>query len=300
MFISFLFLGVILCTVSLLVVVLGVLWHKHNVLVQQISAHKIDLDRTSKILIEKNLELVDQTILQQKMLETKDDFINIVSHQLRTPITEVKWNVDAVLHDSHWKLTPLQRKSMELLYSSIEHSIRLINNLVRLVSVEQGAVHLATLAYSPDSVIQKAAESVAKEFTGKNIQLLVNATCVGCSINSIDPDSLQMIVGNLVENAFYYTPEGGKVEVHTSLFNGTCKVVVADNGIGMSPEEQQGVFMKFRRGEEAVRTNARGSGLGLYIVKKIIEQHQGTITFVSKQGVGTTFTLTLPEVTQKQ
>lgn len=287
-----LFLGSVL--LSAVAVVL--LWQKNQALSLRLKTVTEDLSRTSKILIEKNLELVDQNIEQQKLLESKDDFINIVSHQLRTPITEVKWSIDSILKDPLWKLKPTQRASLEALYSSVEHSIRLINDIVHLVSVEQGAAHLAVVPYNPEEVVQAATHKIIQNFADKKITLVIDTTCDGCVINSIDPDSLTMIVSNLIDNAYYYTHDSGKVEVHTSTVNEKYVVVVSDTGIGMSEEQQKAIFTKFRRSNEAIQANARGSGLGLYIVKKIIEYHKGTVSFSSVEGAGTTFTLTLPRV----
>ena len=294
----FVVVGVIAGMLGVCGVFVVMLLYTNRKLTRQIAKAKVDLTRTSKILIEKNLELVDQTLSQQKQLELKDDFISIVSHQLRTPITEIKWNVDAMLRDKSWALDAKRRTSLELLYDSVGHSLRLIDDLVHLVSVEQGAVRLAVTPYSPDEVVQTVSGEVAKRFAERRITLSVNLGCPGASIQSIDSDSLGAMVGNLVENAFHYTLDKGKVEVHTRTKGDEYEIVVSDTGIGMSPEQQKAVFTKFRRGAGAIRVNARGSGLGLYIVKKILEQHGGTIAFESAEQVGTTFTLHLPYITR--
>ncbi len=274
--------------------VVGVLWRANRALESALKARKADLDRTSKILIEKNLELVDQNLLQQKMLESKDDFIHIVSHQLRTPATELKWGINSMANDTAIKLSAAQQQSIATLSASIEQLIRLINHIVRLVSVEQGAFRLAVVAYDPNEVVQASVQSVKKEFASKPMTMSV-ATEFNGTITSIDPDSLGMVVKNLVENAFLYTPAGGTVTVRTQAgAEGSFVVVVSDNGIGIPREQQQFVFVKFRRGADAVRTNAKGSGLGLYIVKKIIDQHRGEVSFVSAAHEGTTFTVSLP------
>ncbi len=296
MYIPLLILGIVLSAFLVSIISIVFLRRKNQALTRLAVARRSDLDRTSKILIEKNLELVDQTLLQQKMLESKDDFISIVSHQLRTPVTEIKWNVDAILKNPNWKLEVDQRKSLEILYSSVLHMIRLINDIVRLVSVEQGSVHLATIAFDPDPIIEHVLQQAAKEFTSKQISLSF-ASAGKRLILSIDPESLAMVVSNLVENAFYYTAQGGSITVKTVDTNkDTFTVLIKDNGMGMSPQQQKTVFQKFRRGTNAIAVNERGSGLGLYIVKKIMEQHQGTILFESVVGVGTTFTLSFPLV----
>ena len=293
-----LFFSILIATgVVLVCAVLFAFWRKNRALVERVSGLRQDLSRTSKILIEKNLELVDQNISQQKLLESKDDFINIVSHQLRTPITEMKWSIDTMLKNAQGTLEAGQRKSLETLYASTEHSIRLINDIVHLVAVEQGAQHIAVVAYSPDEVVRLAAEAIAQSLGDKHIELSMSTTCAE-NIDSIDSDSLHMVVSNLVENAFYYSSEGDKVAVHTECSKeGAYMVTVKDSGIGMSVEQQKAVFTKFRRSTDAIQANVRGSGLGLYIVKKIVEYHKGTISFESAEHVGTVFTLMLPKVT---
>ena len=274
-------------------VVCAVLARANRVLQKKLAERKADLDRTSKILIEKNLELVDQNLRQQKQLESKDDFIHIVSHQLRTPATEIKWHIDALLSDAGGTMSAGQRQSLDALRASIGHMIELINHIVHLVSIEEGATYLAVVPYDPNEVVRAAVELIAKQFPAKHIHLTVATDFTGV-IDALNPESLSMVVNNLVENAFLYTKDGGAVAVCTKSGGGACNISISDTGVGMSPEQQKSVFVKFRRGASAIATNARGSGLGLYIVKKILDQHKGEISFVSTEGEGSTFTVSIP------
>lgn len=285
------------CITLACLVVIAMLIRANRALQKELLARKADLNRTSKILIEKNLELVDQNLRQQKQLESKDDFIHIVSHQLRTPATEIKWNITALLSDSSAKLGAAQRKSLEALRGSVEHMIELINHIVHLVSVEEGATYLAVVAYDPNEVVRAAVELIAKQFPAKRIHLTIATEFEG-TIDALDPESLSMVVNNLVENAFLYTQEDGTIEVHTKGESNALKIIISDTGIGISPEQQKSLFIKFRRGAGAVAANARGSGLGLYIVKKILQAHKSTISFESIERKGTTFTVSVPAAAQ--
>ncbi len=292
---SFVYGGASLILLSLSVVWLYYLWRRNKRLTKRVKTLTDDLSKTAKILIEKNLELVEQNLTQQKLLESKDDFINIVSHQLRAPMTQVKWGLDAILKNPEEKISSSHRESLQKVYASVEHSIRLISDLVHLVRIEQGGTQLAVTAYAPDAIVSSCVEQASKEFVQKNIILSVETKAEGSTVNSIDPDSLEMVVNNLVENAFHYTPSGGKLSVQTyATPEDTYKIIVSDSGIGMSPEQQKVLFTKFKRGADAIQVNAHGSGLGLYIVKKIIEHHKGSVSFTSQKNNGTTFIITLP------
>lgn len=252
------------------------------------------VEDTSRILIDKNLELNDQNVHQQKLLESREDFIAIVSHQLRTPATEIKWGIGEIRDGEGWKLTSSEREYMDRLYMSAEWMVNLIDRLVKLVNLDQGPGAMLFSPYAPDEAIRASAEQIALLFSDKKITFNLDLRFGGVLL-SIDPDSLKMIISNLVENAFHYTPKGGAVEVTSSRReDGSLVFAVADNGAGIPEEKQKTMFIKFQRSADAVKVNTKGMGLGLYVVKKVIEQRRGTITFTTEVGKGTTFTVIIP------
>jgi signal transduction histidine kinase len=177
---------------------------------------------------------------------------------------------------------------------SSEWMVNLIDRLVKLVNFEHGSGSALFSAYAPDEAVRASAEQIATLFPKKNIALSFDLKYEGV-IMSIDPDSLKMIVSNLVDNAFHYTPDGGSVTVSSLREkDGSLTVHVQDTGIGISPEKQKTMFVKFQRGKGAVAVNEKGMGLGLYVVKKIVEQRGGTIGFETEEGKGTTFHVTIP------
>lgn len=255
------------------------------------------LTKTSKLLIDKNMELFDQNVRQQKQIESKEDFIGIVSHQLRTPATEVKWGLEALEGELAGHAEGAERAYFDKLKKSAERMVRLIDSLVRLMNVDEQFRRPFIAPYEPDPVIRRIAEDVAAKFAGKKRIELTLALGLKGPIESMDTDSLELVVENLVENAYEYTPDGGRVTIATArVADGGFTCSVADTGIGISKEKLSTVFVKFQRSETAMRMNSGGMGLGLYLVKNIVERHSGTVGFTSEEGKGTTFTFTLPPV----
>ncbi len=283
--------------VGILCVALGaaVFLQIRNVALRRVLAtKKQEIDEASRMLIGKNLDLNDQNVKQQRLLESREDFIAIVSHQLRTPATEVKWGVGEIRGNDNWKLTSEQRVFIERLYMSSEWMVNLIDRLVKLVNFEHGPLSALFSPYAPDEAVKASAEQIVTLHPGKKLNLSFDLTYEGV-LMSIDIDSLKMVVSNLVDNAFYYTPEGGDVVVSSEREkDGSLTVRVKDTGIGISKEKQKTMFVKFQRDKNAVVANEKGMGLGLYVVKKIIQSRGGTIGFETEEGTGTTFYFTIP------
>lgn len=253
------------------------------------------LARTSKLLIDKNMELFDQNLRQQRELESKEDFIGIVSHQLRTPATEVRWGIDALGGEMEKRRhAPRELEYFHKLERSAERMVRLIDSLVRLMSVERDYARQPTeTAYEPDAVIRTVAEELARRFADKRISLTLVLEAPG-PLTSITQASLELVVENLVENAYDYTPAGGRVTVATEhAAGGGFACTVSDTGVGIPKERAALLFHKFERADDA-RMNESGMGLGLYLVKNIIERHGGAITVESEVGKGASFRFTLP------
>ena len=258
---------------------------------------RADLARTSKLLIDKNMELFDQNLRQQREIENKEDFIGIVSHQLRTPATEVKWGLEALALE----MARRHRRGRELEYfetleKSAERMVKLIDSLVRLMSVDEQFRRPSASPYEPDPLVRTVAEELAKRFTDKHINLTLVLDAPGV-IDTMDAGALELVVENLIENAYDYTLADGTVTVATARDgNGSFSCTVKDTGVGIPENKRATLFVKFQRSEAATNMNAGGMGLGLYLVKSVVERHGGTVSFESVEGAGSTFRFTLPSV----
>lgn len=253
------------------------------------------LDQTTKLLVKKNLEMFDQNVRQQEQLAERGDFVGIVSHQLRTPATELKWGLESLESDLAGKRTESQAESLSTLRASAERMVQIIDSLVKLVNLEQGYAKRSVAPYNPDAVVQAVAQRHASKCSEKQQHLVLELHAPE-PIDTVDAGSLDMVVGNILENAIHYTPSGGTLTVTTKrdALQGTFSCAISDTGIGMSPEKQKTVFVKFQRAEKARQLNTGGMGLGLYIAKNLTERHGGHISFESEEGKGTTFYLAFP------
>ncbi len=252
------------------------------------------IEHTSKLLIEKNLEISDHNIRLQQLLEAKSDFISIASHQLRTPATEIKWGVIMLLESTFGDLNQEQKEHVAKLYAGSQRMIRLIDNLLGLVKLEEGYSRPLISSYNFDELVIEITKKIEEQFQDKNISVVFDLA-YGNHSASIDLDSVTMVINNLIENAFHYTPPEGKITIKTKMTNAKALYFsIQDSGIGISPQKQETIFKKFQRGETAMQMNSGGIGLGLYIVKNIIEQHRGIIDFTTVPHQGTTFYFTIP------
>ncbi len=286
--------GILAC----ITVVLGFLlvrYRAQNVELRKVAEERaITLERTSRSLIQKNLELNDQNLKQHQQLEAREDFVNIVSHQLRTPVTELGWGLEGILNDSKWSLPAEQRSHIEKLLASTRRMVHIINDILHLVHIEQTYDRTVVTPYDPDAKIREVAERIANDFAAKRIALSFDLKAGG-TIYSIDADSFDMAISNLIENAYHYTRDGGPVCILSRRpSDDTLEIDIKDGGIGIRMADHDLVFVKFRRSAAAMEMNAQGSGLGLYIVKSIVERHGGTVGFTSAEGQGTTFRVVLP------
>ncbi|HEY4521119.1 MAG TPA: HAMP domain-containing sensor histidine kinase [Candidatus Paceibacterota bacterium] len=262
--------------------------NRNRTLREQLKKAQDSVAQTSRLMIEKNVELFDQNVRQQRELGIKDDFIAIASHQLRTPLNEIKWGMGELIESAK---TKKNKQAYDQVFDSAKRMEKIVEDLLRFVEVEQNHIRAATVPYEPDATIRASSERVAKDFLDSGVSLQLNLA-FGAKISSIDASAFEMIIDNMLENAYHYTPQGGAIRVRSHAGEGgILQLEVEDSGIGIPEEMAQNMFVKFRRSEEAIARNKEGSGLGLYIVKTLLDRAGGAITFESKEGKGTTFRL---------
>lgn len=214
-------------------------------------------------------------------------------HQLRTPLVSIKWIVEMLLNGEVGKLKPAQEELLRDLYSSANHVNELVSHLLSAARIES-----EELAIKFESVdLEKACGEIIKELQpliNKKSQTFSFKKAVNPPIINTDPKYLHEILTNLLSNAIGYTHNKGAVELSVSLDKENVLFSVKDNGIGIPKRQQGQVFGKFFRGDNAVRFSSDGTGLGLYIVKHLIDLLGGNIWFESEENKGTTFYFTLP------
>lgn len=234
-------------------------------------------------------------ITREKAVERmKTEFVTIAAHQLRTPLSEIKWVFNALLREKSLELNETQKEIIKQGYHSIERFTSLINDLLKSVEVEEGRYVYKFEPLDIEETIQKALDSFEEKIKEKELQFEFKISSKKLPKIKADKERITIVFENLIDNAIRYTPKGGMIVLNLQLREKEIEFSIKDSGIGIPEREQKDVYKKFFRASNALKTETEGSGLGLYIAKNIIEAHKGKIYFTSKEGEGTTFYFTLP------
>jgi signal transduction histidine kinase len=224
----------------------------------------------------------------------KSEFVSIVAHQLRTPLAGIKWTLDMLISGDLGSLSAEQKTFLLKIHEGNERMIRFVNDLLSINRIEMGR-----LEYNFTSLnLQHVAESVLLDIypLANKKQIEINFRGKGLKIPQVaaDPEKIRVAFQNILENAVKYTPVGGHITMELRNRGNEVLTTISDDGIGMPKEEQKGVFNRFYRAPSAVKMQTEGSGLGLYLVKAIVEAHGGKVWFDSDKGKGTTFYFSIP------
>jgi PAS domain S-box-containing protein len=222
----------------------------------------------------------------------KDDFLATVSHELRTPLTAIHgW---ALLLASGQLDAAGAARAVEVIERNARAQKQIINDLLDVSRIISGKMRLDVRRVELGTVLSAAVESVRPAARAKEIELQTRLDAPAAQVSG-DPERLQQVFWNLLTNAVKFTPEGGRVSVELTHVNGHAEVIVKDTGQGISPDFRPYVFERFRQGDSSTTRAHGGLGLGLSIVRHLVELHGGTVKAESEgEGRGSTFTVELP------
>ncbi len=239
-------------------------------------------------------------VTREKMVEkTKTEFVSIAAHQLRTPLSAIKWTLKTLLEGEMGILSAEQKNYLEKTYKTNESMIDLVNDLLSVAKIEEGKILYNRILSDMQSVIEFDLELCKEKIDEKKLEVVFIKPPDKLPDVLIDTEKMKLAIQNLLDNAIKYTPAGGKIKIEIRQNKGELEFSIKDSGMGILPENKDRIFTKFFRSADAIKRETDGSGLGLFIAKNIVEAHEGRIWFDSEAGIGSTFYFSIPTEIKK-
>lgn len=226
--------------------------------------------------------------------EAKDDFVSMASHQLRTPLTSVKGNISLVLDGDAGKITGLQRQLLEQAFSSSQRMVYLIADLLNVSRLKTGKFMIEQTPVDLAAVVEDEVNQLVDTATSRHLTLTYHKP-QSITTLKLDETKTRQVIMNFIDNAIYYTPAGGKIDVVLSETPLAVELRVIDSGIGVPKNEQHHLFSKFYRAGNARKVRPDGTGLGLFMAKKIVIAEGGAIIFETSENQGSIFGFSIPK-----
>jgi PAS domain S-box-containing protein len=232
-------------------------------------------------------------VTEERALETlRDDFVATASHELRTPLTSISGAARTLVRHSA-SLTPDRREAfLQMIVSETDRLANIVDQILLASRIESGQIEVSVEPVDASDVARSVVDAMAHR-APQRIRLLLDLDN-GLQPVDCDPDRLRQVLGNLIDNAIKYSPEGGEVRVRLQPNGGAMRFAVHDEGIGFEPSAAEAIFERFRRLGPNLTRGIGGTGLGLYICKELVERMGGRIWAESQPGEGATFYFELP------
>ena len=229
----------------------------------------------------------------QRLDASKDEFVSMASHQLRTPLTSIKGYISMVLEGDAGKIEPMQAKLLDEAFNASERMVHLINDFLNVSRLQTGKFILDI--HKTDLVKLISQEIKGLQLTAKSHDLEIKFTHPNYfPVLNVDAGKIRQVIMNFIDNAIYYSPEASTIQVVIDIEDGQALFKVIDKGIGVPKEQQDRLFTKFFRASNARRQRPDGTGVGIFLAKRVINEHGGSIIFESIEGKGSTFGFRLP------
>jgi len=233
-------------------------------------------------------------LTREKMIDKmKSEFISIAAHQLRTPLSAIKWAIKMVLDGDVGKLNKEQEEVLFKGYASNERIIKLVNDMLDVSRIEEGRFNYEFKKDNFIELLEIAVEHIEALMKRKKIKLKIEHP-KKLPLVRMDKEKILIAIENLLENAVEYTLPGGEIKITVEDGAKFIRFKIQDSGVGVPKQDQEKLFSKFFRASNVIRMQTDGSGLGLFIVKNVIQKHNGKLNFSSEEGKGTEFVFTIP------
>lgn len=238
---------------------------------------------------------------EREVDKMKTEFVSVASHQLKTPLSGIKWMSDLLMEEKAGKLSKEQKEYINDIQFSNDRMIRLIDDLLNVSHIETGEKF--NISKKKTNVVKLVEEVLMENMElaqKKKVRITKCENAPSRLMMNIDGEKIKEVFANLINNAIKYSKEGGEVEIGCDSKKNEKVFWIKDSGIGIPKKQQKEIFNKFFRADNAFTQETDGTGLGLYIAKSVIEAHGGKIWFESESNKGTTFFFSIPTATKKK
>lgn len=269
----------------------------YSMVAQKVAAGDLNqrIEKISRDEIGKFGEVFNLMVSNLRELDRlKSEFISVAAHQLRTPLSAVKWAVKMVMDGDAGPITEEQKNMLDQGYKSNERMVVLINDLLDVSRIEAGKFEYEFIDGQVEDLVDTTVQEFKQIIKHKSINLKYHKPDNSLPKVKMDSLKLKMVIENLIDNAVKYTAPGGNVDIVFKYYRNIIETVVSDSGVGIPKDQFPQLFSKFFRAKNVVKMQTDGTGLGLFIVKKIVEKHGGIIWAESEEGKGTSMHFTLP------
>jgi PAS domain S-box-containing protein len=249
--------------------------------------------KRSEKLAARNEVLRQQRSQLVALNKSKDEFISLASHQLRTPASAVKQYVGMILEGYAGDLSPQQHGLLKTAYESNERQLTIVDDLLKVAHVDSGKMKLKKRAVNLVRLLESVIDDQADIFRSRN-QVVHFKPVVGRVMATVDEPHMRMAFENLISNAGKYSHHNKQIDITIQEDKTSIAVAIADKGVGISQDDMHKLFQKFSRIENPLSVAVGGNGLGLYWTKHIVAMHKGKIDVISEQGKGSVFTVRIP------
>jgi len=262
---------------------LGILSNAFNKMAEDISA-------TQKAL-------QDELAKTKEIDQQKSEFLSIAAHQLRTPMSGLKWLLSLILSGDLGNLTEKQKHFLQNGQGNVDRMIKLINDFLDIAKIEQAKFQYKFEKIQIQKIINEVVKMLETRIEAKNITVTIKEHG-DIPLILIDKEKMKIAFTNLIDNAIKYSPANSNIAIAISIENNHIKIIISDHGYGIPAKDHKFIFTKFFRSSNIIKKETSldtiGTGLGLFIVKDIITKHNGSIWFTSEENKGTSFYLELP------
>lgn len=276
--------------------------HAHYQLIKKDKSTIIaDFTATPYVINGKPAGVIDvfRDISEQAAIDkSKTEFVSLASHQLRTPLSTINWYLEMVLGGDAGKITPEQSKYLTEVHAANQRMVTLVNSLLNVSRIDLGTFSIEPQPIDLEQVVNNVISELQGPIHNKKHKINLNIQSKLEPYNA-DPKLTHIIFQNLISNAVKYTQNKGTIGVNIEVNKENLLIEVSDNGYGIPKKQQSKIFSKLFRADNVLTKDTDGTGLGLYMLKAIVEEAGGSVSFVSAENKGTTFTIKLPAVGMK-